>query len=99
MKAMFESIRHSLVGGAPLRARTYRTNLAEGVMAADLGALQGRYPDVEIGSYPSFGRRDHGVRIVLRSTEAERLAAASREFLEMVGALGGEATDVDLAAR
>jgi molybdenum cofactor synthesis domain-containing protein len=42
MQAMFEGIRHRLVGGAPLRSRTFRTNLAEGVMAKDLGALQAR---------------------------------------------------------
>ena len=99
MRAMFEGLRHTLVGGAPLRSRTFRTNLAEGVMAADLGALQNRYPDVEIGSYPSFGRREPGVRIVLRATEAARLDAASGDFLAMVRALGGEAADVDLAAQ
>lgn len=99
MQAMFEGIRHQLVGGAPLRSRTFRTNLAEGVMAADLGALQGRYPDVEIGSYPSFARREPGVRIVLRSTDAGRLAVASRDFVAMVVALGGQADDIDVVSR
>jgi molybdenum cofactor synthesis domain-containing protein len=99
MQAMFEGIRHRLVGGAPLRSRTFRTNLAEGTMAADLGALQGRYPDVEIGSYPSFARREVGVRIVLRSTHPERLADACREFVAMVMALGGQTDEVDVADR
>lgn len=99
MQAMFESLRHDLVGGAPLRARTYRTNLAEGAMAADLGALQDRYPDVEIGSYPSFGRREAGVRIVMRSTDVARLVAAGEEFVSLIAALGGLAEDVDIAER
>ena len=99
MQAMFESLRHDLVGGAPLRARTYRTNLAEGVMAADLGALQDRYPDVEIGSYPSFGRREAGVRIVMRSTDVARLSAAGVEFVALIEALGGTAEDVEIAGR
>jgi molybdenum cofactor synthesis domain-containing protein len=99
MQAMFESIRHSLIGGLPMRARTYRTNLPEGVMAADLGALQARYPDVEIGSYPSFARREAGVRIVLRSTDAMRLAAACTEFEAMVAALEGTAEDVEVSER
>lgn len=99
MQVMFESIRHTLVGGAPLRSRTFRTNLAEGVMASDLGALQSRYPDVEIGSYPSFARREAGVRIVLRSTDAARLAAACDEFVALTAALKGFAEDVDIADR
>ena len=97
MQAMFEGLRHSLVGGAPLRSRTYRTNLAEGAMAADLGALQNRYPDVEIGSYPSFGRREAGVRIVMRSTDTARLAAAGQEFVAMIQSLGGQAEEVEIA--
>lgn len=99
MQAMFESLRHDLVGGAPLRARTYRTNLAEGVLAEDLGALQSRYPDVEIGSYPSFARREAGVRIVLRSTDMARLTAACGEFVALVRALDGEAEDVEIVGR
>ena len=99
MQAMFEGMKHSLVGGAPLRSRTFRTNLAEGVIAADLGALQTRYPDVEIGSYPSFARRESGVRIVLRSTDAARLTAASAEFVALIAALDGQAEDVEVAAR
>ena len=99
MQAMFEGIKHTLVGGAPLRSRTFRTNLPEGVLAADLGALQTRYPDVEIGSYPSFARRESGVRIVLRSTDAARLDAASAEFVTLVAALNGLTEDVEVAVR
>ncbi|HEY4133687.1 MAG TPA: molybdopterin-binding protein [Alphaproteobacteria bacterium] len=99
MRAMFDGIAHTLSGGLPLRARTFRTNLAEGTMAADLGTLQDRYADVEIGSYPSFGRReDPGVRIVLRATDKARLDAASGEFVAMAARLGGTAVEVDVAA-
>jgi molybdopterin-biosynthesis enzyme MoeA-like protein len=98
MRAMFDGIAHTLHGGAPLRARTFRTDLAEGTMAADLGALQGRYADVEIGSYPSFGRReDAGVRIVLRATDKARLDSASDDFVAMATRLGGTAVEVDVA--
>lgn len=98
MQAMFEAVRHRLVGGEPLRSSTFRTNLAEGVMASDLAALQARYPDVEIGSYPSFARREHGVRIVLRSTDEARLTAANRDFVTMIVRLGGTADPVDVSA-
>jgi hypothetical protein len=39
------------------------------------------------------------VRIVLRSTDPERLAAAGGEFLAMVAALGGQAEDVEVTDR
>ena len=81
-----------------MRSRTFRTNLPEGTMAADLGALQDTYADVEIGSYPSFGRPgEQGVRIVLRATDTARLAAASEGFVALARALGGEAAEIDLA--
>ena len=99
MQAMFAGIRHRLVGGAPLRSRTFRTNLAEGIMAKDLAALQARYADVEIGSYPSFARREPGVRIVLRSTDAARLAAVGEDFVAMVVGLGGQTEEIDVTER
>jgi len=99
MQAMFEGMAHTLRGGPPLRARTFRTALGEGTIAADLAALQARYPDVEIGSYPSFGKRGPaGVRIVLRSTDAARLAAASDEFVALAVGLGGDAEDIEASA-
>ncbi len=98
MRAMLDGLIHSLSGGAPMRSRTFRTNLPEGTMAADLGALQDAFPDVEIGSYPSFGRPgEQGVRIVLRATDVARLAAASEGFVKLALNLGGEAAEIDLA--
>ena len=98
MRAMLDGLIHTLSGGAPMRSRTFRTNLPEGTMAADLGALQDAYADVEIGSYPSFGRPgEQGVRIVLRATDLARLAAASEGFVKLARNLGGEAAEIDLA--
>eukprot|EP01036_Dinobryon_divergens_P047004 gene47004-62940_t len=53
-EAMFQSMKHRLVGGVPVVSRTVRTNLPEGIIAEPLGALQKRYEDVDIGSYPAF---------------------------------------------
>ena len=98
MRAMFDGLAHTLNGGAPMRSRTFRTNLPEGTMAADVGALQDRYADVEIGSYPSFGRPgEQGVRIVLRATDAARLAAAGDGFVALAEKLGGTAVEIDIA--
>lgn len=99
MRAMIDGLLHTLSGGAPMRSRTFRTNLGEGTMAADLTALQDAFGDVEIGSYPSFGQPGQtGVRIVLRGTDAARLAMASEGFVALAKRLGGEAAEIELAA-
>jgi molybdenum cofactor synthesis domain-containing protein len=93
MQAMFESIAHQLTGGAPLISRSVTVDLPEGTLAKDFGALQARYPEVEMGSYPFSRGGRLGVRLVLRATEEDRLSAAAGELDGMIGALGGAITD------
>jgi molybdenum cofactor synthesis domain-containing protein len=90
MQAMFESIAHELTGGPPLVTATLVAELPEGDLAGPLGALQARYPDIEMGSYPFFGQRRYGASLVLRGTERARLAAALGELRQMVRDLGSE---------
>ena len=99
MQAMFEGIKHALIGGKPLRARTFRTTLAEGRLAQGLGDIQARFPDVEIGSYPSFTRREPGVRIVLSATDEGGLDEAAGALVELVAELGGESQEIEITAR
>ena len=95
MRAMFEGVKHRLVGGKPMLSRTVTSNLPEGTMAADMTALQARYPDVEIGSYPFFRMGRSGTSIVLRSTDVARLASATEEMKAIMVALGGEPVEAD----
>jgi hypothetical protein len=64
--------------------------LPEGRLAEGLLALQGRYADLEMGSYPAF-RLGSGpsTAIVIRGTAAERLASAVEELKQMMRSLGG----------
>jgi len=95
MRAMFEGVKHRLVGGKPMVSRTVTSNLPEGTMAADMTALQARYDDVEIGSYPFFRMGRTGTSIVLRSTDTVRLASATEEMKAIMIALGGEPVEAD----
>ena len=90
MQAMFEGIVHRLVGGKPLESRALTVALPEGRVAKDLGALQEAYPEVEMGSYPFNRQGNFGTRLVLRSTDTARLAAAALKLDAIVKALGGE---------
>ena len=90
MQGIFEQLRHRLVGGTKMLSRSVSCHLGEGTLANDLGALQARYPDLEIGSYPYFWRGDFGVTLVLRGTEKVRLADAVEELNTLIRTLGGD---------
>ena len=93
MQAMFHSMKHRLVGGAPVVSRTVRTNLPEGIIAEPLGALQKRFEDLDIGSYPAFRNGKPSVSLVLRGTDDARLAAASAELIATLTGMNGEAEE------
>lgn len=91
MQAMLDSVKGRLRGGLPVLSRSIRCNLGEGTIAAGLGAIQQRYPDIDIGSYPRFTGVGDGFRVtlVLRHTDALRLEQALLEVVELVESLGG----------
>jgi molybdenum cofactor synthesis domain-containing protein len=89
MQAMFDAVKHDLKGGRPMLSRTVSCHLAEGVIAKGLGEIQGRYADLDIGSYPFYRRGEFGTSLVLRGREPERLAAAAAEVVALVRSLGG----------
>jgi molybdenum cofactor synthesis domain-containing protein len=99
MRAMFESLRHQLAGGEPVRSLAIAAHLSEGVMAAGLGALQLKYPEVDIGSYPFYRGGRYGTSIVCRATDRTALEQAGNELRQLMLSLGGtpveetEATD------
>ena len=69
--------RRSSVAAARSRRwrRVYRTY--ESVIAAALAEAVERWPGVLVGSYPSFGSDGSTVEVVLKSSDADALAAAS----------------------
>ncbi len=89
MRAMFESLRHELDGGAPVRSLAIAVQLSEGTMARGLGALQRRYPDIDIGSYPFYRDGKVGTSIVSRGTDEAALAALGEELRGLMRELGG----------
>jgi len=93
MQGIFEQLRYRLAGGDKVLSRSLSCRLGEGTLASDLAALQTRWPDVEIGSYPYFRRGDFGVTLVLRGTERARLLAATDELRTLIQQLGGDPQD------
>lgn len=93
MQAMFDGLRGDLVGGPKMLARTIDVDLAEGVMATALAAIQRAAPEVEIGSYPRMRNGMPCAAIVLRSTDAAALARTAEAVLAMMRGLGGAQRD------
>ena len=89
MEAMFDGLTDRLVGGDPILTTNVTTNLPESEVADDLGALQEKYPDVGMGSYPYFRKGKLGLNLVLRSTDAARMSAAADDLADAIIRLKG----------
>ena len=98
MQSMYDSLQHMLHGGAPVKSRAIRISLGEGTIAQGLSDVQARYPDVEIGSYPSARDGRLGVSLVFRSTDPARIAPAVDEVKALVRAMGDTPEDEPLDA-
>ncbi len=90
MQVMLESLEPRLTGGAKLLSTNVSAHLGEGVLAEPLGALQAKYPDVSMGSYPFYRGGSFGVTLVFRSTDEAVLATVAGEAAEMIRSLGAE---------
>jgi molybdenum cofactor synthesis domain-containing protein len=78
MEAMYELVESELAGAAaPIGSwrRTYATT--ESRIVEVLRELERRWPDVRVGSYPTFSPEGSTVEVVLKSPDAADLAAAS----------------------
>ena len=90
MQAMFDGVAARLQGGDLVLSRTVTAALPEGKLAEGLAQIQDRYAELSIGSYPHFRKGQLGVSIVLRGTDAGRLARALEEVSSLMRALGAE---------
>ena len=91
MQAQFDSLRHELAGGRPMLSRSLPVAIPESVVAPGLAALQERFPQVEMGSYPFQRGGRFGTSLVLRSTDEALLARAEAELQDILRGLGAQA--------
>jgi molybdenum cofactor synthesis domain-containing protein len=88
MHAMFDALVPRLATGVRMLSRSVDAGLKEGDIATDLGEVQRAFPDVTIGSYPSFDeRKGFATMLVLRSRSEARLAAAETAVRAMLDAV------------
>jgi molybdenum cofactor synthesis domain-containing protein len=89
MQAMYDALEPTLPTGTPITMRAvYGMGILEGAIAAGLSAIQDRFADVDLGSYPF--RRDGagGVAIVAKGTDPKLLESAIAEVSQLLAAQG-----------
>ena len=71
MQSMFEWLAPRLKGGAPnVSNAVHSIGLPEGMIAEGLAAIQARYPQIDLGSYPFYRPSGNGVALVAKGADA-----------------------------
>ncbi len=76
MQVMLDNVSQYLKTGRPMLSKTIKVATPEGEIADLFAKHQKEYPDVAMGSYPSFADGRLSCELVLRSIDAQRLHAA-----------------------
>ena len=84
LQRKFDAIAHRL-GGSPMLSERVVTTLGEAVIADALEAVQLRFPEVAIGSYPQFDTQPWTVTITMDARSIERLEACRKEVEALIG--------------
>jgi molybdenum cofactor synthesis domain-containing protein len=94
MQAMFRTLQQRLPRGAPVVSRAvHAMTMLEGAIADGLGAIQARYPGLDLGSYPFERAGRYGVTLVAKGRDADLVGAAVREAAALIAASGYEPID------
>ena len=88
MQVMLDAATKYLKTGKKMLSSALDLHRPEGEIAGVFGDLQKRYPDVPMGSYPFMRDGKPGTQLVLRSTDAARLAQAESELKVQFAARG-----------
>jgi len=85
MQSMLDALAPRLDTGKKMLSRSVSAGLKEGDIAGPLGEIQAAYPDVSMGSYPTFDpATGFTTTLVLRSREVSRLDVAEAAVFAML---------------
>jgi molybdenum cofactor synthesis domain-containing protein len=88
MEAMFDRYAEELRAERPIASWRVRLRTRESVIATALAEATERWPNVLVGSYPSFDADGPEVEVVLKSSDPSALDEASRWLAEALDTLG-----------
>jgi molybdenum cofactor synthesis domain-containing protein len=84
MQSIFVEAKKFLKTGKPIISKSIDAYVAEGSIAADFNNLQNKYPQIEMGSYPSKIENKWKTSLVLRGDNIELIDKAMIELKEIV---------------
>jgi molybdenum cofactor synthesis domain-containing protein len=84
---MLDALSGTLPGGAPLLTETIGCWVQESEVADVLGANKKAHPGCQIGSYPFWRDGKTGANFVIRSVDADDLAACTRALMAALEAM------------
>ena len=84
MQAMLDEVAPTLKTGIKMLSETVKANCREGDIGTPLGEIAKAHPDVMIGSYPFQDDGRPNTNIVVRSRDAQKLAAAKTAVEQML---------------
>lgn len=91
MQAMTDSLDNErLPGGDRVSSLTIGAFLGESQVAEQLGEIQSRYPDIDLGSYPFYREAGYGTNLVMRGTDTAELERMRDELKAMIIAFDEE---------
>jgi len=96
MQAMLSSLKDKLRGGARIHSRSVTAFLGESQISRTLGAIQSRFPSVDIGSYPFSKDGRYATNLVIRGTDESLLDQTLTEICQLIEAAGETPLDIEV---
>jgi molybdenum cofactor synthesis domain-containing protein len=94
MQAMLDEVAPKLKTGTKLLSETIRADAKEGDVGTELGVIAKAHPETIIGSYPFIDEKQGpNTNIVVRSRDAEKLAAVKAEVETMLAKVKSQLGD------
>jgi molybdenum cofactor synthesis domain-containing protein len=90
MQVMLDYVAPKLKTGAKMLSDSVRADCREGDIGTELGEIAKKHPDVIIGSYPFMDERGGNTNVVVRSRDAQKLAAAMSAVKAMLSRVRAE---------
>jgi molybdenum cofactor synthesis domain-containing protein len=84
VELMLPQLKEVIVSGKKIISLTCDARVRESSIALDLSAIQNKYPEIDIGSYPYSKEGGFGTMLVMRSTDLEKITKCHIEIEEMV---------------
>jgi molybdenum cofactor synthesis domain-containing protein len=89
MQSMFDALEPSLPRGEPIQMQAvYGIGILEGAIADGLTAIQNRFPQLDLGSYPFRLAQGSGVALVAKGIDSAAIAQAIAEATALIAAQG-----------